>query len=301
MKMRKITLVAFVFSFLIIGQLESADYQSEFNKYFKSKDYDNQLRILKLWESSNPNDAELYTCFFNFYYAKSREELLTLTVEKPDGESLAFADSTGRVAGYIGSQITTDTDNFTLCIKKIDEGIAHYPNRLDMRFGKIYALGQVKDWDNFTKEIVESIKYSKTNNNNWTWTNNEKKEDGKEFFLGSLQDYQLQLYNTEDDKLLPKMRDIAIAVLEIYPTHIESLSNLSITYMISKDYDKAIDVLIRAENLNPKDGIVLMNLAHAYKMNGKKDKAITYYTKAIGFVDAQSKEFARKQISELKK
>lgn len=254
-----------------------------------------------MWEESNPKDAELYTSYFNYYFAKSREEVLSLTTNEPTGEALILQDSTGKVAGYLGSEKTTDKGNFEMCLKKIDEGLSLYPNRLDMRFGKIYALGQVKDWANFTKEIIESINYSKVNSNNWTWTNNKKKEDGKEFFLGSLQDYQLQLYNTEDDKLLTNMRDIANAVLEIYPTHIESLSNLSITYMISKNYAKAIEVLLRAENINPKDGIVLMNLAHGYKMNGDKDKSIQYYMKAIEFVDAESKEYAKKQISELKK
>ena len=299
--MKKKISVFFVLLLFVVNQAFSVNYQSDFKKYFDNKDFASQLKTLKLWEESNPKDAELYTSYFNYYFTKSREEVLSLTTNEPTGKALILQDSTGKVAGYIGSETTTDKGNFDMCLKRIDEGISLYPNRLDMRFGKIYALGQVKDWDNFTKEIIESINYSKVNSNNWTWTNNEKKEDGKEFFLGSRQDYQLQLYNTEDDKLLTNMRDIANAVLEIYPTHIESLSNLSITYMISKNYDKAIEVLLRAENLNPKDGIVLMNLAHGYKMKGDKDKSIQYYMKAIEFVDAESKEYAKKQISELKK
>lgn len=285
---------------LVISQVFSANFQSDFSKYFKNKDFDNQLKTLKSWEKSSPKDAELYTCYFNYYYAKSREDILSLTVDKPDGEALILADSTGKVAGYIGSQTTTDKSNFKMCIRKIDEGIALYPSRLDMRFGKIFALGQVKYWDDFSSEIIKAIKYSKDNNNKWTWTNNEIKEEGKDFFLGSLQTYQLQLYNTEDDKLLTNMSDIAIAVLEIYPNHIESLSNMSITYMLSKNYDKAIEVLLRAVSLNPKDGIVLMNLAHGYKMKGDKDKSIMYYEKALEFVDINSKEYIKKQITELK-
>ena len=299
--MKKKISVLFVLLFSVISQMFGANYQSDFNKYFKNKDFVNQLKTLKSWEKSSPKDAELYTCYFNYYYARSQEEVLSLTVDKPDGEALIIGDSTGKVAGYIGSQTTTDKSNFKMCIRKIDEGIALFPNRLDMRFGKIYALGQVKDWEDFTSEIIKAIKYSKDNNNNWTWTNNEIKEEGKEFFLSSLQDYQLQLYNTEDDKLLTNMRDIAIAVLEVYPNHIESLSNLSITYMVSKNYDKAIEVLLRAESLNPKDGIVLMNLAHGYKMKGDKVKSILYYEKAIEFVDDSSKEYSKKQIIELKK
>ena len=61
-------------------------------------------------------------------------------------------------------------------ISVIDEGINKFPNRLDMRFGKIYALGQLENWELFTEEVIRTVKYSKINNNKWTWTNNQPKE-----------------------------------------------------------------------------------------------------------------------------
>ena len=42
--------------------------------------------------------------------------------------------------------------------KKIDEGISNFPNRLDMRFGKIYVLGLVENWEDFTAEIIKTVK-----------------------------------------------------------------------------------------------------------------------------------------------
>ena len=48
------------------------------------------------------------------------------------------------------------------------------------------------------------------------------------------------------------MRKIANKVLEIYPNHIESLSNLSITYLLTGEYDKGIEPLLQAEKINPK-------------------------------------------------
>jgi tetratricopeptide (TPR) repeat protein len=191
--------------------------------------------------------------------------------------------------------------DFKKGIDWINKGIEQYPNRLDMRFGKTYALGQIKDWDNFTKEIIAAIQYSKINNNSWTWTKNERKNGGKEFFLSSLQDYQVQLYNTGDDKLLVNMGDIAKEVLKLYPDHVESLSNLSIVYMISKDYVKALDVLLKAERINSKDYIVLSNIAHCYKEKGDKTKSIEYYEKTIKYGDEQAKGYAKKMIEELKK
>lgn len=103
-------------------------------------------------------------------------------------------DSTGQVAGFLSSKIVYDTEILQQGLDKIDAGIRLYPDRLDMRFGKIYSLGQGERWEPFTEEIIKAIKYSKRNKNKWIWTFNKRKEGGEAFFLGSLQDYQLNLY-----------------------------------------------------------------------------------------------------------
>jgi hypothetical protein len=41
------------------------------------------------------------------------------------------------------------------------------------------------------------------------------------------------------------MRNIANEVLKYYSKHIGSLSNLSVTYLIEEDYDKAIVPLLK--------------------------------------------------------
>lgn len=279
----------------------SQNYQSEFQKYCQTNDTINQLKILTEWENSNPKDPELFTSYFNYYFLKSKQEVIALTTEKPSGEGLVLKDSLNQTAGYLESQIAYDKTELKKGLNKIDEGIKLYPNRLDMRFGQIYALGQIKDWDKFTSEIIKTVQYSSTNDNNWTWTNNEKRGNGKDFFLSSLQDCQLQLYNTGNDDLLVNMRKIANEILKYYPNHIESLSNLAITYLLTQQYDNAIKPLLKAEKINPKDYIVLSNLAHAYKLKSDKKKSIEYYKKTIEYGDEQAKQYAEQQLKELKK
>ena len=281
----------------IFGQ----DYKSDFVKYFHDGDTTKQFETLISWESVDPNNPELFTSYFNYYFLKSKQEVLSLSKEEPDGESFSLQDSTGKTAGFIGSSFYFNPETFKKGIDKIDEGIKLYPNRLDMRFGKIYALGQIKNWQGFTDEIVKAIKFSKINYNKWTWTNNEKKENGKDFFLSSIQDYQLTLYNTNNDDLLTNMRTIAHEILKFYPNHIESLSNLSVTYLLTDEYDKGIEPLLKAEKIDPTDAIVLANIAQGYKLKGDKSKAIKYYEKVIKHGDESSIEFAKEQIEELKK
>lgn len=292
----------FTISVVLIFNLSIAqNFQQEFGDAFRANDTLQQIKILNSWEKSAPKDPELFTSFYNYYFRLSKKEVVSLTKEQPKFESFALKDSLNHTAGFIGSTIYYDTDHLKNAFLKIDQGIALHPNRLDMRFGKIYALGVIEKWEDFTKEIITTINHSKTNNNKWLWTNNQVKQDGKNFMLSSIQSYQIQLYNTEDDRLLSNMQEIALAILEIYPTHIESMSNLSITYFLTKEYDKGIEILIKAEKLNPKDYIVLSNIAHGYNLKGNKIKAIEYYEKTILHGNDETKAFAKEKIEMLRK
>lgn len=287
---------------ILISQIGfSQDYQSEFQKYCQTNDTINQLKVLTEWNSTSPKDAELYTSYFNYHFMKSKQEVLAMSTDKPNGESLALKDSLNQTAGFLGSKIHFDQTELEKGLNKIDEGIKLYPNRLDMRFGKTYVFGEVSDWNNFTSEIIKTITYSAKNGNNWTWTNNEKYDGEEKEFLLDIQNYQLQLYNTGNDNLLKNMREIANTILNFYPNHIESLSNLSITYLLTGEYDKGIEPLLRAEKINPKDYIVLSNIAQGYKLKGDKKKAIEYYEKTVEYGDVRAKEYAKQQITELKK
>jgi tetratricopeptide (TPR) repeat protein len=276
------------------------DYKSQFDKLRQEGDTIRQLELLKKWELEDPDNPELFTSYFNYYFLKSRQEFVSMTTKQPKGESLQLEDSTGQIAGFIGSEFIYNKDILQKGFEKIDQGILLYPNRLDMRFGKIYALGQIEDWENFTQEIVRAIEFSLKNTNEWTWTNNEKRVDGKDFFLSSIQDYQLLLYETENDDLLVNMRTIADEILKIYPDHIESLSNISITYLLIGEYDKGIEALLKAEKIVPDDGVVLGNLAHGYKLKGDIDNSIKYYEKMLNLDDPEAVEFAKHQIKFLK-
>ncbi|WP_162428316.1 tetratricopeptide repeat protein [Pontibacter pudoricolor] len=294
-------LIALVIFLALTSLCSAQTFQADFNRYCQENDTLKQRETLLKWEKATPKDPELFTGYFNYYFLKSREEVISLTATQPKGESLVLSDNTNKSAGYMASEVVFNNSTLKKGLEKIDEGIKLYPDRLDMRFGKIYALGQAGDWQSFTDEIVTAIQYSKANQNQWTWTNNEKRPDGKDFLLSSLQNYQLQLYNTGDDELLKNMRTIATEILKLYPDHIESLSNLSITYLLTGEYDKGIAPLLQAEKLNPKDAIVLANIAQGYRLKGDKKNAIEYYEKVIRFADdAEMISVAKRHIEKLK-
>lgn len=272
-----------------------------FIKLFEANDTTKVKSLLAEWENTNPNDPELYASAISFYFLTSKEEIISLSPEQSSKEGFQLTDSTGKIVAYINSNLGYNPDKVSKAIKYANTGIAKFPNRLDIRFGKTYLLQQIGDHENFTKEIITIIEYSQVNKNNWLWTGNKKQEDGEDFMLGTIQTYLKQLYDTEDDNLLLNMIQIGETTLKYYHNAIEILSTTSVALLLTKNYDKAIEYLKQAEKLNPQDYIVLNNIAQGYKLKGDKLNAIKYYELTEKYGDEQAKLQARQNIEELKK
>ncbi|NOS93267.1 MAG: tetratricopeptide repeat protein [Cyclobacteriaceae bacterium] len=289
---------------LISNQVLAQTYHEQFNDLFKKSDTARQRQLLTKWEKAGKNDPELFIDYFNYYLSKSKTEVIALGQNPKGKESLKISsqDTTQQEpVGFLYGDTQYDPDLLSKGFNWINRGIENHPNRLDMRFGKTYMYGQLEDYENFTKEIIKTVHYSATNQNKWTWADNKPVDDPKKFMLSTIQSYQLQHYNTENDNLLDNMKRIAESVLEHYPDHVESLSNISIVFMLQKQFDKALVPLLRAEKLNPKDYIVLGNIAQAYKLKGDTANALKYYELTLLHGDEQAKKYAKSQIDKLKK
>jgi len=294
MKLRIIITFLFVVN-LTFGQ----NYQEKFKKFSEEKDTIQQLKILKEWEIKNPNDSELYTSYFNFYFSKSKTEIISISKNSNGEDGYQLKDSIGNIAGYIQPNNTYNEEYAKKGIEYIEKGILKFPKRLDMRFGKTYVLGENENYDEFTKEIIKTIEYSNVIKNEWTWTKDKKLEDAENFMLGSIQKYVTQLYNTGNDELLENMKNISETVLKYYPNHIESLSNVSIVHLIRKEFDKGLEYLKKAEKINPTDFVVLGNIAQAYKMKDDKVNAIKYYELVKKYGNEDAKAYSVENIKNL--
>lgn len=293
----------FTLLLVIVGCSVSGYSQSlqEFNALADKNDTLAQLSLITKWEKKGKNDPDFYVAAFNYYANRARKEVVSLQQNAPNGETLQLTDSDGNAAGYMGNSVVYSADETANAFKYINTGISKFPNRLDLRFGKTYLLGQTGDYEGFTKEIVAAIDYSDKIKNKWVWIGAKPLEDSKAFMLGSIQSYINQIYETEDDSLLENMLQISNRVLKYYPDEVIFLSDASIVHMLRNEPDKALESLLKAEKITPDDYIVLGNIAHAYVMKNDTANAIKYYELTIKYGDNDTREFSQQKIEELKK
>jgi hypothetical protein len=175
---------------LILNQSFGQHFKQQFNELVSAKDTSGQLQVLEKWEKSDPNDPELYVAYFNYFVQKSRREIVKLDNNPNKNESLRIMDKDStkkEPVAYIYGETYYDPELLAIGFNYINKGSEKHPNRLDMRFGKIYMYGEDKDYENFTTEIIKTIDHSSINKNKWTWTDNKPVEDPIAFMLGSIQ------------------------------------------------------------------------------------------------------------------
>jgi tetratricopeptide (TPR) repeat protein len=277
----------FITAILLLGLNQisfSQDFKKQFETAFDKNDAKQQFKVLQTWEKAKPDDSELFVAYYNYYFNKSRN----------DGLRINSTES----GSYIGNQSSFETKLFNTAIEYINKGIERFPNRLDMRFGKIYALGRNLQYDDFTAEIVKVIVNSDLNKNKWTWVDDKPVENPQKFMLNAIQDYSVQLYD-EGDEHLDKFKLIAESVLKYYPDSVENLPNLSIYYLLKDNFDIALIYLLKAEKLAPQDTVVLNNIATCYAGKGDKPNAFKYYNLVIKYGNEGQKADAREKIKEL--
>jgi tetratricopeptide (TPR) repeat protein len=240
----------------------------------------------------------MFIAWFNYYVNKGMVSLVSIDNSQKGAQSLELQDSTGKIAGYLNEGVQFKDKYLAQAYSYIDKGIKLHPDRLDMRFGKIYMLGETGKFNQFAEEIIKAVDYNTVIKSRWRWQDNKPLDDAENYLLSSIQSYINTLYNAGDEQL-PLMKDIAMAILKYYPNHVESLSNIAMTYIINGNNDEGLKYLKKAEAAAPSDVVVLNNIAEVYSRNKDKENAKKYYQKIIASGDAESVEDAKTKLKNL--
>lgn len=285
-----------------VPALTAQSFAERFADRFSVGDTAAARQVLQQWEASAERPAEFFVAGLNYCFHMARQSLIVLGDNPGDGNGPTFetVDSTGTGhVLFLFEAVRYDTALVRRGIAYVDRGIEAYPLRLDMRFGKIRALGEIGDYGRYVDAIVDAVAASADNACRWLWSDDRPLEDGREFMLSAVQDYVNRLYELGTDEGLDGMDRIASTVLGIYPDHVESLDNAAIVRIVRGRYDEAKPLLMRAERLAPRDMTILANLAELHVRQGDRPAAATYYRRMADCAEGSDRDYALRRLREL--
>ncbi|HEY1031941.1 MAG TPA: hypothetical protein VGD89_09220 [Flavipsychrobacter sp.] len=295
--MKRLAILGILF-LLVCNNTIAQSYNARFDKLFNAKDTAGQRMLLEKWYAEKPDDAEYYTAAFNYHAVKSREPVLSFDDKAQGKNSLAVRNNQDSTMAFLNESAGYNPQALVQAYRVIDEGIGKFPKRLDMRFGKIYMLGENGRYDVFADELVKTLQYSATINHQWLWTDNKPVKDPVTFLKDNTQSYILQLYEVGDEQA-DNMLKAANAALLLFPDHAPFLSDQAVAYSIKNELSQALVPLLKAAAIVPEDYIVLNNIAEIYYRLKDKENALKYYRMVLKYGDAQAKNLAKERIKEL--
>ncbi|MEE3312671.1 MAG: tetratricopeptide repeat protein [Treponema sp.] len=262
--MKKV-LLALLMSILALSAF-GFDKQEEVLDGLRSGDYEDVRVLLEEWEKESPSDLDMMTGWFNYYLRR-----------KAESKNVVGYMKNGQYGIY--SQTIYDDKDLKTGISYLDKALKKNPYRMDIHFGKISSLLHAEKYSEASKAITDFLKVYGKNKTEWYWTNNMKFSENdwnaEEIVLGSMQDYCSMFDYYADRSSAKKALD---GILKLFPKNVIFLNYLSYYYSSGKEYDKAIEVLLKAYKIDPNDYIIVGNLALNYENTQNYKEAEKLYT-----------------------
>lgn len=146
--------LACLLSFILsaVPALTAQSFDERFSDCFSKGDTAAARRVLRQWEASAERPAEFFVAGLNDCFRMARQSLIVSGDSPGDGNgpTLETVDSTGSCRELsLSEAVRYGTALVRRGIAYVDRGIEAYPSRLDMRFGKIRALGEIGDYGRY--------------------------------------------------------------------------------------------------------------------------------------------------------
>ena len=229
--------------------------------------------LIEDWEKDSPNDADLF--YLRFFYQSSK------IIQ--EGRNLSVSPQ--KMGDYMGLQFVKDFQPgaFDSAFEILDEGIAKYPNRLDLRLNRVYTLFISHENDRALETLLQTISYSKRIKENWLVRHDLPLEDRFEEFELYMNEEIGSFWNSNDfTNAMTYVESFIVA----YPQTFMFRTNHAAIHAAMGNTDQAIEEFLLLEKENPKEGYCIISLAQLYADSGNEDKAREYCDKAIA-IDEQ--------------
>lgn len=202
------------------------------------------------------------------------------------------------------AKVYIQQDDWDKAIEQLEIAVENFPNDAEARMllGRGYGKkGKFEEMvEQFNASLAIGPKFEKDINHeiSYYWTNNFN-AGVKAFNAGTLEkaiekfNTCIMIDSTRKDayknlsSCYQRTDDVesAISLLETFlarnPDDVESMIRLHDMYVAKKEFDKSVEMLTRAKEIDPENVDILSSLAITYDMKGEQDKAFEVYQTAL--------------------
>lgn len=291
-------------SLLLLGfsRVSAEDYAARFKQLRDQKADGAQIdALLDEWRAKNSNDPDAWITSANYYFNQSVGPYMSAEPPKK-GDYAIKEEKTGKQAGSISFRpnvAQTSRNAATI----LQEATGKWPDRLDIWCGLSWMYQEGGDFDNEFGTLQKMVAYVREHPTGLKWLKGEPLTEPADKFvpekLHSYATYYEKKENPEDDK---RMLKIAMFSAEQFPNHPYAFNDVAVYYSINKDYPKTREWLEKAHQADPKDGLVIYNLAYVSEKMGDKSAAKKWYEENLKVEpDGDHAEKVKQALAKLKR
>lgn len=272
------SLLAVALLFVSSGLAAEQDYFARF-KELREQKADAQIEpLLNEWREKRPNDPDAWITSANYYF--NRRQVM-ISKKKPQKGDFSLTDKkTGKQAGSISFE--SDEAATNRAAELLQQATTKFPDRLDIWCGLAFVYQESGAFDSEFATLQRMVSYARDHTAQLRWLNGENlPEPADDFIPEKLHSYGMyyeKKENPEEDKRFLK---IATFAAEQFPDHPYAFNDIALYYSIAGDNAKTREWLEKANKINPKDTLVLMNLGQICSKLGDNQAARKWYQEVL--------------------
>jgi len=284
------------------AQMRAAGYWEEYQAKLK-KDGPGPVmeKFINEGAATHANDPDYYAASAN-YWCRAASSVLISTKPAGKGDLVLTDQKTGKPVGSISLEDGSDPEYDQKAVKILEEGNKRFPWRADIALGLASLQFKTGNPKSCTETLLGLLATAQKNPSALRWMGDAPLPGPPQDFIpNSVYDYCAKLYKLNDTKADSCCRQLCEEMVRIYPENPKPLNLLAALANADHKPDEALGWLQKAHAADPKDALVLMNLADMSRKLGKNKEAIDAWKEVIALpqADEDSKREAQASINKL--
>ena len=257
-------------------------------------------QLLAEWAAKEPENPEALVAAANYWWSRSTS--IEINRGKAAKGEFAMTDKDGKEVGRIGPG-GHDEKCAAKAIATLEKAVATFPNRLDIWCGLSYLQQETVQTEAQIRTLQAMVAHAKkATADNLRWKDEPLGEVPGKFVAEKVHGYATDHYKKETPESDIALGKIATLLTTEYPENPIGWNDLALhRHFVGKDTKAAIGSLEKAQELDPRDFLVAINLGKFAVMAGDRDKARKAFQRVVdGSSDARLVAEAKKQLAGLK-